>query len=86
MMTDPNASMMTGNMNIMTALYSTSRKIEPVEVRTVYILEVNSYIIMFLTAPYSLTKLFEEGYITSGMISVDMCEIPHVLWEQDNKV
>ena len=41
-----------------------------------------------LFAPYSVTKLFEfqEGYITSAMVSVDMCEILHVLWEQDNKV
>ena len=35
MMTDLNISMMTGNMNIMAALYSTSRKIEPVEFLTV---------------------------------------------------
>ena len=35
-----------------------------------------------------MTKLFEfrEGYITSAMVSVDKCEIIHVLWEQDNKV
>ena len=80
-------------MNIMTALYSTSRKIEPVEVLMVLstqwcTCQVNSYKIMFLIAPYSVTKLFEfqEGYITSAMVSMDMCEILHVLWEQDNKV
>ena len=84
--------MMTDNMNIMTALYSTSSKIEPVEILTVLSIhwctcEINSYKIMFL-APYSVTKLFEfhEGYITSAMVSVDMYEILHVLWEQDNKV
>ena len=74
------------------ALYSTSRKIEPVENLAVLSIhwctcEVNSYKIMFLT-PYPVTKLFEfqEGYITRTMVSVDMCEILHVLWEQDNKV
>ena len=79
-------------MNIMTALYSTSRKIESVVILAVLSIhwctcEINSYKIMFLT-PYSMTKLFEfrEGYITSAMISVDMCEILRVLWEQDNKV
>ena len=91
-MTDLNASMMTGNMNIMTALYSTSRKVEPVEILAVLSIhwctcDINSYKIMFLT-PYSMKKLFEfqEGYITSAMVSVDVCEILHVLWEQDNKV
>ena len=79
-------------MNIMTAVYSTSRKIESVEILAVLSIywctcEVDSYKIMFL-APYSMTKLFEfqEGYITSAMVSVDMCEILYVLWEQDNKV
>ena len=77
-MTDLNASMMTGNMNIMTALNSTSRKIEPVEILAVLSIhwctcEVNSYKIISL-APYSATKLFEfqEGYINSTMVSVDM--------------
>ena len=90
MMTDLNASMMTDNMNIMTALYSTSREIEPVEILTLLSInwctcENNSYKMIFL-APYSVTKLFEfqEGYITSAMVSVD--EILHVLWDQDNKV
>ena len=85
MMTDLNASMVA-------AVYSTSRKIEPVEVLTVLSIhlctcEVNSYKIMFLIAPFSVTKLFEfqEGYITSAMARVDMCEILHVLWELDNK-
>ena len=79
-------------MNITMALYSISRKIEPVEILAVLSIhwctyEVNSYKIMFL-APYPVTKLFEfqEGYITGTMVSVDMCEIVHVLWEQDNKV
>ena len=79
MMTDLNASMMTDNMNIMTALYCTSRKIESVEVLAILSLhwctcEVNSYKIMFLVR-YSMTKLFEfqGGYITSAMVSVDMC-------------
>ena len=84
--------MMTNNMNIMTALYSASREIEPVEILTVLSIhwctcEVNSYTIMSLIAPHSVTKLFEfqEGYITSAMGSVDMGLILHVL-EQDNKV
>ena len=83
--------MMTDNMNKMITLNSTSREIEPVEVLAVLSIhwctcEVNSYKMIF--APYSVTKLFEfqEGYITSAMASVDMCEILHVLWEQDNKV
>ena len=74
------------------ALYITIRKIEPVEILAVLSIhcctcEVNSYRIMIL-APYPGTKLFEfqEGYITSTMVSVDMCAILHVLWEQDNKV
>ena len=77
-MTDLNASTMTDNMNIMTALYSTSREIEPDEVLAVLSIhwctcEVNSYKIMFLIAPFSVTKLFEfqERYITSAMASVD---------------
>ena len=76
--------MMTDNMNMMKALYSTSRKIESVEILAVLSIhwctsEINSYNIMFL-APYSMTKLFEfqEGYITSAMVIVDMCEILHV--------
>ena len=75
-------------MNITIALYSTSRKIETVEILAVLSIhwctcEVNSYKSMFL-APYPATKLFEyqEGYITSTMVSVDMGEIIHVLWEQ----
>ena len=60
MMTDLNASMMTDNMNIMTALYSTSRKIESFEIWAVLSIhwctcEINSYKIMFLAA-YSVTK------------------------------
>ena len=77
-MTDLYASMMTDNMNILTAIYSTSRKIEPVEILTVLSVhwctcEVDSYKIMFL-APYLMTKLFEfqEGYIISTMVSVDI--------------
>ena len=91
-MTDLNASTMNDNMNIMTALYSTSREIEPVYILAVLYIhwctcQVNSYKIMFL-APCSVTKLFEfqEGYITIAMVSVDMCEILHVLWEQNYKV
>ena len=92
MMTDLNPSMMTDNMNIMTALYSTSRKIKSVEILTVLSIhwctcEINCHKIMSL-APYSVTKMFEfqEGYITSAMVSVGMCEILYVLWEQDNNV
>ena len=84
---------MTDNMNIMTTLYSTIREIESVEILPVLPIhwctcEINSYKIVSLIAPYSVTKLFEfqEGYITSAMVSVDMCEIIYVLWEQDNKV
>ena len=79
-------------MNIVTVLYSTSREIESVEILAVLSIhwctcEVNSYKIMFL-APYSVKKLFkfQERNITSAMVSVDMCEILYVLWEQDNKV
>ena len=79
-------------MNIIMALYCTSREIEPVEILTVLSIhwctcEINSYKIMIL-AIYPVTKLFEfqEGYITSAMVSVDVCEILHVLWEQNNKV
>ena len=68
-------------MNITMALYSTSRKIEPVEILALLSIhwctcEVDSYKIMFL-APYPMTKLFEfqEGCITSTMVSVDVCEI-----------
>ena len=92
MVTNLNASMMTDNMNIMTALYGISRKIEPVEILTILSIhwctsEINSYKIMFL-APYFMAKQFEfrERCITSAMVSVDMCEILHVLWEQDNNV
>ena len=78
-MTDLNASMMTDNMN-MTAIYSTSREIEPVEILMVLSInwctcEVNSY------DPCSI-----PCDKTSRMISVDMYEILLVLWEQDNKV
>ena len=79
-------------MNITMALYSTSRKREPAEILAVLSIhwctcEVNSYKIIFL-APYPVTKLFEfqEGYITSTMVSVAVCKILHVLREQDNKV
>ena len=76
-------------MNITMALYSTSRKIEAVEILTVLSIHwcACSFKIMFL-APYPVTKLFEfqEGYITSTMVSVDMCKILHVLWEQDDNV
>ena len=78
--------------SMIAALYGTSRKIEPVDILAVLSInwctcEVNSYKIMIL-APYAVTKLFEfqEGYITNTMVSVDMCEILQVLWEQDNKV
>ena len=42
--------------------------------------EINSYKVVFFT-PYSMTKLFEfqEKYVTSTMVSVDVCEILHVL-------
>ena len=76
-------------MNITMALYNSSRKMETVEILTVLSIhwcacEVDSNKIMFL-APYPVAKLFEfqEGYITSAMVSVDMCEILHVLWLQD---
>ena len=85
MMTDMNASMMTDNMNIMTDLYSTSREIKPVDVLAVLSIhwctcEINSYHIMII-APYFVRKLFEfqEGYIIIAMVSVNMCEILHVL-------
>ena len=84
--------MMTGNMNIKTALYSISRKIESVEILMILSIhfctcEINSYEIMFLVS-YSMTKLFEfrEGYITHAMVSIDMCKILYGLWEQANKV
>ena len=62
-MTDLNASMMAENMNIMTALYSTSSKIQSVEIPAVLSIhwctcDINSYKIVFLT-PYPVTKLFE---------------------------
>ena len=72
-------------MNITMALYSTSRKITTVEILAVLSIhwctcEINSYIIVFL-APDPVAKPFEfqEGYIISTMVSVDMCEILHVL-------
>ena len=90
MMTDLYASVMTDNITM--ALYGTTRKIETVEILAVLSIhcctcEINSYIIVFL-APYPVAKPieFQEGYIISTMVSVDMCEILHVLWEQDNKV
>ena len=77
----------------MRALYSAGWKIGSVEILTIlsihwFACEINSYKMMFLAAPYYMTKLLEyrEGYIISAMVSVDMCEILHVLWEQDNKV
>ena len=79
-------------MNITKALYSTSSKIEPVEILTVLSIhwcacEVDSHQIMFL-ATYPVTNLFkfQDGYIISTTVSMDMCEILHVLWEQDNRV
>ena len=78
--------------SIIVALYSTSRKIEPVKILAVRSIhwctcEVNNYKIMIL-APYPVTKLceFQEGYIISIMDSVDVCEILRVLCEEDNKV
>ena len=78
MMSDLNAFTMTDNMNIMTALYCTDRKIVSVEILAVLSVhcctcEINSYKIMFL-APYSVAKLFEfqEVYITSAMVSLDI--------------
>ena len=78
--------------SMIAALYSTSRKIEPVEILAVLSIhwctcEVNSYKIMILT-PYPVTKLFEfqEGYITNTKWSAWICEILHVLWEHDSKV
>ena len=66
--------MMTDNMNIMTALSSTIRKIESVEILTILpihwcICNINSYKIMFL-APYSMTKLFEFREEWSAWICV----------------
>ena len=29
---------------------------------------------------------FQEGYVTTTMISMYMCEILRVMWEKDNKV
>ena len=80
------------NLQFTMVLYSTSREIEPIEILAVLSIhwcacEVNSYKIMFLVL-YSMINLleFQEGYMTSTMVNVDMCEILHVLWEQDNKV
>ena len=74
-------------------LYSTSREIESTEILAVLSIhwcacEINSYKMMFLIASYFMAEHFEfrEIYITSSMVSVDMCEILYVLWEQDNKV
>ena len=65
-------------MNITMALYRTSREIEPVEIMTVLSIhwctcESYSYKIIII-APYPVTKLFEfqEGYITSAMVNVDV--------------
>ena len=84
-MTDLHASMTM-------ALYSTSWKIEPIEILTILSIrwctcEINRYKVVLLT-PYSMTKLFEfqEGYIISTMVSMDRCEILRVLREQDNKI
>ena len=71
-------------MNTTMTLNSTSRKIENRMVLSIHLCtcEVDSYKIVFLT-PYSMAKPFEfqEGYIISTMVGVDMCEILHVLWE-----
>ena len=89
-MNDLYAHMMTDNMNI--ALYSTSTKIESVEMLTIISIdwgtcEINSCKIMFRARHLMAKHLeFRERYITSTMVSVDMCEILYVLWEQDNKV
>ena len=72
-------------------LYSTSWEIESIEILAVLSIrgctrEINSYKVVLFT-PYSMTKLFEfqERYVTSKMIIMDMCEILRVLWEKDNK-
>ena len=75
---------------LQTSLFTTNRNKSLMKMLNMLIhwctCEIDSYKIMFLP-PYSVTKLFEfqEGYITSAMTSVDMCEILHVLWEQDKK-
>ena len=68
-------------MNITMALYSASRKIESFEILAVLSThwctsEVDGYKVVLFT-PYPMIKLFEfqEGYIISPMVSVDMCEI-----------
>ena len=68
------------------ALYSTSWKVESIEIRWCTC-EIDSYKAVILT-PYPMTKLFEfqEGYIISTMVSMDMCKILRVLREQDNTV
>ena len=77
---------------MMTALYSPSWEIESIVILTVPSIrwcthEINSYKVVSFT-PYSMTKLFEfqERYVTSTMVSMDMCEIVRVLREKDNKV
>ena len=79
-------------MNTAMALYSTSWKIKPVEILAIRSIrwctcEIDSYKVVLLT-PYPMAELFEfqKGYIISTMVSMDMCEILRVLWEQDNKV
>ena len=47
--------------------------------------EINSYKVVLFT-PYSMTELFQEGYVTSATVSVDICEILRVLREENNKV
>ena len=61
---------MADDMNIMTALYSASREIESVEILTILsnhwcACEINSYKIMFLAAPYSMTKLLNSERVKS---------------------
>ena len=48
---------------------------------------INSYTVVLFT-PYHMAKLFEfqEGYVTSTVVSMDMSEILRVLCEKDNKV
>ena len=58
----------TDDINILTALYSNNREIEPIEILEILSIywracEINSYKIMFPAAPSSMTKLleFREG-------------------------
>ena len=41
-----------------------------------------------LFTPYCMAKLFEfqEGYVTSAIVDMEMSEILRVLWEKDNNV